>query len=240
MWLSESRRAGRVGIEILGDGGEFTRQCCKMATGSGKTTVMAMVVTWHILNQVTYPQFDKTCWVIAPRLAVKSWLAMLEPAGIGNYYEAFNIVPPAQDKLRQGKVLVRSWHALAWGSEEQIKKRRSVDTRDAKSIEAIPKYLRSRDMKDSAGGATVWICALDQLRRSRGILTCYDSSAMPFTPPGKKSSEEALFGWIASDFGLNDAIEQTWSRPRVVVRDDAVPGESKKETALGKRRDGAA
>jgi type III restriction enzyme len=57
--------------------------------------------------------------VIAPGLAVKSWLAMLGPAGIGNYYEAFNIVPPApKKKLRQGKVLVRNWHALAWGSEE--------------------------------------------------------------------------------------------------------------------------
>ena len=41
---------------------------------------------------------------------------------------------------------------------------------------------------------------------------------------GKKSSEEALFGWIISDFGLNDAIESGLVKtPRVVVRDDAVP-----------------
>ncbi|HEO71850.1 MAG TPA: type III restriction endonuclease subunit R, partial [Candidatus Hydrogenedentes bacterium] len=41
---------------------------------------------------------------------------------------------------------------------------------------------------------------------------------------GKKSSEEALFGWIVSDFGLNDAIESGLVKtPRVVVRDDAVP-----------------
>jgi hypothetical protein len=39
-----------------------------------------------------------------------------------------------------------------------------------------------------------------------------------------KSSEEALFGWIVSDFGLNDAIESGLVKtPRVVVRDDAVP-----------------
>ncbi|MFH0778587.1 MAG: type III restriction endonuclease subunit R, partial [Candidatus Eisenbacteria bacterium] len=90
--------------------------------------------------------------------------------------------------------------------------------------EAEGKYLRARDLKDSAEEATVWIGGLDRLNRSRGILTCYDFSATPFTPSGQKSSEEALFGWIVSDFGLNDSIESGLVKtPRVVVRDDAVP-----------------
>jgi type III restriction enzyme len=90
--------------------------------------------------------------------------------------------------------------------------------------EAEGKYLRQRDLKDSAEEATVWIGGLDRLHRTRGILKCYDFSATPFTPSGKKSSEEALFGWIVSDFGLNDAIESGLVKtPRVVVRDDAVP-----------------
>ncbi len=260
IWLTEAPAAERVGIEIPDDGGAFARQCCKMATGSGKTIVMAMVIAWHILNKVANPQdarFSKNVLVVAPGLTVKSRLAVLEPAGFGNYYEQFNIVPSALlDNLRQGKVLVRNWHALAWEGEEQIKKRRSVDKRGAKSDEvytrevlgemagarnllvindeahhawrvnweAEGKYLRQRDLKDSAEEATVWIGGLDRLHRSRGILTCYDFSATPFTPSGKRSSEEALFGWIVSDFGLNDAIESGLVKtPRVVVRDDAVP-----------------
>jgi type III restriction enzyme len=260
IWLTEAPAAERVGIDIPGDGGSFQRQCCKMATGSGKTIVMAMVIAWHILNKVANPQdarFSKYVLVVAPGLTVKSRLAVLEPARLGNYYEAFNIVPSAMlDKLRQGKVLVRNWHALAWESEKQIKKRRSVDKRGVKSDEAYTrevlgemavarnllvindeahhawrvnweaegKYLRQRDLKDSAEEATVWIGGLDRLHRSRGILTCYDFSATPFTPSGKRSSEEALFGWIVSDFGLNDAIESGLVKtPRVVVRDDAVP-----------------
>jgi len=260
IWLTEAPAAERVGIDIPGDGGAFMRQCCKMATGSGKTIVMAMAIAWHILNKVAYPQdarFAKNVLVMAPGLTVKSRLAVLEPAAVGNYYEVFNIVPSALlDKLRQGKVRVRNWHVLAWDSEEQIKRRRSVDKRGVKSDEAYTrevlgemanarkllvindeahhawrvnweaegKYLRSRDMKDSAEEATVWIGGLDRLHRSRGILTCYDFSATPFTPSGKKSSEEALFGWIVSDFGLNDAIESGLVKtPRVVVRDDAVP-----------------
>ena len=65
---------------------------------------------------------------------------------------------------------------------------------------------------------------LDRIDRARGILRCYDFSATPFAPSGRKSSEEALFGWIVSDFGLNDAIEAGLVKtPRVVVRDDAMP-----------------
>ncbi len=260
IWLTEAPAAERVGIEVPGDGGEFVRQCCKMATGSGKTIVMAMVIAWHILNKVASLQdarFARNVLVIAPGLTVKKRLSVLELSAEGNYYEAFRIVPTALlDKLRQGKVLVRNWHTMAWDSEEQVKKRRSVDKRGVKSDEAYTrdvldemanarnllvindeahhawrvnweaegKYLRARDLKDSAQEATVWIGGLDRLHRSRGILTCYDFSATPFTPSGKKSSEEALFGWIVSDFGLNDAIESGLVKtPRVVVRDDAVP-----------------
>lgn len=260
IWLTEAAPAERAGIEIPGDGGAFGRQCCKMATGSGKTIVMAMVIAWHILNKVTNPQdarFSKNVLVIAPGLTVKKRLEVLYPAAEGNYYEAFDIVPSALlDKLRQGRVLVRNWHALAWDSEEHLKRRKSVDKRGPKSDEAYTrevlgemansrnllvindeahhawrvnpeardKYLRQRDLKDSAEEATVWIGGLDRLHRARGLLTCYDFSATPFAPSGGKSGEETLFGWIVSDFGLNDAIESGLVKtPRVVIRDDAVP-----------------
>ena len=129
IWLLEAPASERVGIDVPGDGGAFMRQCCKMATGSGKTIVMAMVIAWHILNKVAYPmdaRFAKNVLIMAPGLTVKNRLGVLEPAAEGNYYEAFSIVPPALfDKLRQGKVMVRNWHALSWDSEEQIKKRRA-------------------------------------------------------------------------------------------------------------------
>jgi hypothetical protein len=59
---------------------------------------------------------------------------------------------------------------------------------------------------------------LDRIHKARGILSCYDLSATPFVPTGKQSSEESLFSWIVSDFGLNDAIESGLVKtPRVVV-----------------------
>ncbi len=256
IWLAEAPAADKVGIDIPSDGGTFQRLCAKMATGSGKTIVMGMVVAWHVLNKVTHPQdirFATHVLVIAPGLTVKSRLAVLEPSHPENYYEAFRIVPSSLlDKLRQGKVVVRNWHALNWETEEKIAKKRSVDKRGAKSDEAyvrdvlgdmanarnilvindeahhawrVPAESKIRGIaKNDIEEATKWVGGLDRINAARGILTCYDFSATPFAPSGKKSSEEGLFGWIVSDFGLNDAIEAGLVKtPRVVIRDDAVP-----------------
>ncbi len=256
IWLSEAPEAEKVGIEIPSDGGEFQRLCSKMATGTGKTVVMAMTIAWQVLNKVTYPQdarFSKNVLIIAPGLTVRNRLSVLEPSHPENYYEAFRIIPPDfLEKLRQGRVVVRNWHALNWESEEKLKKKRSVDKRGAKSDEAycrevLGEMSQSRNLlvindeahhawrvpaeskvkgvsKEEIEEATKWIGGLDRIHRSRGILCAYDFSATPFSPSGKKSTEEALFGWIVSDFGLNDAIESGLVKtPRVVVRDDALP-----------------
>ncbi len=146
MWLTEAPESDRVGIKVPGDGGEFTHQCAKMATGSGKTILMAMLIAWQVLNKVTYPQdkkFSKNILVIAPGLTVRKRLEVLVPGSAGNYYAEFQIIPPGlEDKLRQGqtcRVMVRNWHMLDWDSDEQIAKRRSVDKRGALSDEA---YVR--------------------------------------------------------------------------------------------------
>ena len=256
IWLAEAPANERVGIDIPSDGGELRRLCAKMATGSGKTVVMAMVITWHILNKVTNPRdprFAKNILVIAPGLTVRNRLGVLKPSDPENYYEQFRVVPSGlRDRLRQGKVVIRNWHALNWETDERIAQKRTVDKRGAKSDEAyvrdvlgemanarnllvvndeahhawrIPAEGKPKGLaKSTVDEATKWVGGLDRIDRARGILVCYDFSATPFVPSGKRSSEEALFGWIVSDFGLNDAIESGLVKtPRVVIRDDALP-----------------
>jgi len=146
-------------------------------------------------------------------------------------------------------VRIRNWHALNWETEEKLAKKKTVDKRGAKSDEAyvrevlgemasaqnivvindeahhawrIPAESKIKGVsKEDIEEATKWIGGLDRIHKTRGILNCYDFSATPFAPSGKKSSEEALFDWIISDFGLNDAIESGLVKtPRVVIRDD--------------------
>jgi type III restriction enzyme len=152
IFLAEAPDPFKVGIEIPSDGGAYQRLCSKMATGTGKTIVMAMSVAWQILNKVTYPRdtrFSKNVLVMAPGLTVKSRLSVLRPSDKDNYYTNFNIVPNSLfPSLRQGKVIVHNWHKLSWDTEEQIDKRRSVDKRGPKSDKA---YVRDvlQDMADS-------------------------------------------------------------------------------------------
>ncbi len=140
IWLTEAPQGEKVGIDIPSDTGPFKRDCSKMATGSGKTVVMAMLIAWQVLNKVTYPtdpRFSKYIFVVAPGLTIKSRLQVLIPSSVENYYDEFGLVPVALlDKLRQAIVLVQNWHVLNWETEEQIAKKRSVDKRGVKSNKA--------------------------------------------------------------------------------------------------------
>ena len=260
IWLVEVPDSEKTGITIPTDGGAFRRLCSKLATGTGKTVVMAMLIAWQAINRATYPRdgrFSQNFFIVAPNLTVRERLSVLVPSKTQNYYDEFGVVPMSlREKLHQAKILIRNWHALNWETGEKISKKKSVDKRGAKSDEAYTrevlgematarnlivindeahhawrineeargKYLRQRDMKDSAEEATIWIGGLDRLHKTRGILNCFDFSATPFAPSGHQTAEEALFQWVVSDFGLNDAIESGLVKtPRIVVRDDAIP-----------------
>lgn len=254
IWLIEAPASERVGIDIPSDGGTFARLCAKMATGSGKTIVMALLIAWQSLNKIIDSQnsaYSKNFLVIAPGLTVKRRLQVLLPSAEGNFYDDFNIVPSGlRDKLNQANILIHNWHTLQWETEADLAKKKSVDKRGAKSDTAYAREVLNElgnaqnivvindeahhawrippgahsvlASKDEIEQATIWVGGLDRIHRTRGILTAYDFSATPFASIGKKGSEEVLFKWIVSDFGLNDAIESGLVKtPRIVVRTDA-------------------
>ena len=262
IWFIEAPDTEKQGIKLEGDGGNIERLCSKMATGTGKTVVMAMLIAWQIINKMTYRQdtrFSKDILVVSPGLTVRNRLQVLSPTASegSNYYIEFDLIPSGMyDKLRGGHVKIINWHLLEWETEDQVKRKKSVDKRgvksdesyarevlgelkDAKNIivindeahhawrfnpEALGKYVRQRDMEDSANESTVWIGGLDKINNVRNIMRCFDFTATPFLPSGKTADEDSLFGWIVSDFGLNEAIESGLVKtPRVVVRDDGTP-----------------
>lgn len=257
IWWAEAETDYKQGILIPSDGGDWSRLCNKMATGSGKTTVMAMLIAWQALNALTYPkrrEFSSAFLVVTPGLTVKERLQVLQPGNPENYYDAFHVCP--SDALRQRlngvEILIENWHTLmpledaarsvvkkGPESEEAFARRvlgPLASRRDLIVIndEAHHAYRVPADIKISkrdaeefgidVNEATRWIEGLDRIHRTRRIRQCYDLSATPFAPTGKKTTTEALFDWIVSDFGLNDAIEAGLVKtPRVVVRDNAVP-----------------
>jgi type III restriction enzyme len=250
IWLKEAPEADKVGIQIPSDGGAFERICTKMATGTGKTVVMAMLITWIGLNKVVDNQnakYSKNFLIIAPGLTIKERLQILEPSNVGNYYDQFNLVPVGlREKLNQVKILVHNWHTLNWETEDRLAKKHSVDKRGPKSDEAYTREVlgelaKAQNLivindeahhawrvspeinanKEEKEEATIWIGGLDRIHKTRTIMHCYDFSATPFVSTGKKGSEETLYKWVVSDFGLNDSIESGLVKtPQVVIRDD--------------------
>ena len=111
IWLTEAPEAYKTGIEIPIDGGPFSRWCNKMATGTGKTIIMSMLIAWQVLNKTANKQdtrFSKNVLVVAPGLTVKSRLSVLHPTAPENYYEEFNIVPQSlMERLRLRRYVVR-------------------------------------------------------------------------------------------------------------------------------------
>ncbi len=88
----------------------------KMATGSGKTVVMAMLIAWHTLNKLAAPQdrrFSDTFLVVTPGITIRDRLAVLLPNLPGNYYVERDLVTPDQlVRLQQARILVTNFHAL--------------------------------------------------------------------------------------------------------------------------------
>ena len=99
----------------------LTRLGCKMATGSGKTVVMAMLIAWAFCNRGQLPsdeRFPSAALVVCPNLTIRERLQVLRPDNPANYYEEFDLVPTQfRPFLQGGRVLITNWHRFAPESE---------------------------------------------------------------------------------------------------------------------------
>ncbi|CAN5895830.1 DEAD/DEAH box helicase family protein [soil metagenome] len=95
----------------------FLRYACKMATGSGKTTVMGMLAAWSILNKINDrgdARFSDVVLVVCPNVTIRNRLEELDPErGQASLYRTRDLVPPhLMPTLSQGRVLVTNWHVF--------------------------------------------------------------------------------------------------------------------------------
>lgn len=100
----------------------LVRYACKMATGSGKTVVMALLLAWAFCNRGRTPadaRFPRRALVVCPNLTIKERLSVLRLGDPDNYYDKFDLVPSAlHPELAKGRVLVANWHVFNPQAEE--------------------------------------------------------------------------------------------------------------------------
>ncbi len=95
---------------------ELMRLALKLATGAGKTTVMAMLIAWQTINEKHHPgspKFTRGFLVVTPGLTIKDRLRVLQPNDPDSYYGSRELVP--QDllgDLDRAKIVIVNYHAF--------------------------------------------------------------------------------------------------------------------------------
>jgi type III restriction enzyme len=166
IFLHEARRDFLQGIDVPLDEPSdqqkndlgykaFRRYACKMATGSGKTTVMGMLAAWTILNKVhnrADRRFSDVVLVVCPNVTIRSRLAELDPKrGAASLYPKADLVPShLLADLSQGDVLVTNWHVF----EPHVSEAGGVTGRVVKAgrREVVPEYINIGTKTTTARG----------------------------------------------------------------------------------------
>jgi len=125
IWLTEvAPQIGKVGegfLEHLANANtdanpELMRLALKLATGAGKTTVMAMLIAWQTINAVRHPQskrFTRGFLVVAPGITIKDRLRVLQPNDPDSYYASRELVPSDMlEDINRAKIVITNYHAF--------------------------------------------------------------------------------------------------------------------------------
>lgn len=92
------------------------RIAMKMATGSGKTTVMAMLIGWQTVNAVRSPSskhFSRAFLIVTPGITIRDRLRVLLPEDPDNYYETREILPADMlGEIRKAKIVITNFHVF--------------------------------------------------------------------------------------------------------------------------------
>ena len=125
IWLTEvAPQAGKAGkrfLDHLEDANnnanpEITRLALKLATGAGKTTVMAMIIAWQVVNAVRRPQskkFTRGFLIVTPGITIRDRLRVLQPNDPYSYYQSRELVPNDMiGDIERAKIVITNYHAF--------------------------------------------------------------------------------------------------------------------------------
>lgn len=105
---------------------ELMRMALKLATGAGKTTVMAMLIAWQTVNAVRHPnakRFSRGFLVVAPGITIKDRLRVLQPNDPDSYYSTRELVPEDMlPDMGRAKIVITNYHAFKKKDEMPLNK----------------------------------------------------------------------------------------------------------------------
>ena len=135
IWLTEvAPQLGKVGQGFLDHleavnrdaNPELSRLALKLATGAGKTTVMAMLIAWQAINAARRPtskKFTHGFLIVAPGLTIRDRLRVLQPNDPDSYYASRELVPnDMMPDLARAKIVITNYHAFKLRERVELSK----------------------------------------------------------------------------------------------------------------------
>lgn len=135
IWLTEvAPQAGKIGqnfIDHLANTNndanpELMRLALKLATGAGKTTVMAMIIAWQAINAARRPtskKFTHGFLLVAPGLTIRDRLRVLQPNDPDSYYTSRELVPnDMMEDLNRAKIVITNYHSFKLRERVELSK----------------------------------------------------------------------------------------------------------------------
>lgn len=134
IWLTEVAPQSKKGKEVIDHlahasqnaNPELNRLALKLATGAGKTTVMALLIAWQTINAVRRPGsklFTRGFLIVAPGLTIKDRLRVLQPNDPDSYYRNRELVPNDMlDDVNRAKIIITNYHAFKMRDRIELSK----------------------------------------------------------------------------------------------------------------------
>jgi type III restriction enzyme len=135
IWLTEvaphGGKAEKAFVEHLENANkeanpEIMRLALKLATGAGKTTVMAMLIAWQVCNAVRRPnskRFTRGFLVVTPGLTIKDRLRVLQPNDPDSYYLSRELIPGDMfGDIERAKIVITNFHAFKLREHMELSK----------------------------------------------------------------------------------------------------------------------
>lgn len=211
IWLTEAPLTAKQGITIPEDEPNdpvsvekgykaLKRHCSKMATGSGKTVVMAMLIAWSALNKLqnkTDKRFTDAFLAVCPNLTIKERLQVLLPSNSKNFYEEFDIVPRSLlSMLAKARIVITNWQAF---NPQDDSRSKSVMQRGEESDSAFCR----RVLPDLAG--------------KKNILVINDEAHHAYRPKQKEQEEAGQTKFTTKGDLEQEEIEEEFEEATVWI-----------------------
>lgn len=183
---------------------ELLRIALKLATGAGKTTVMAMLIAWQTVNAVRRPtskNFTRGFLVCTPGLTIKDRLRVLQPNDPDSYYASRELVPSDMlDDVRRAKIVITNYHAF------RLRERISL----SKGNRQLLKGRTGEEIKTTESAGQMLQRVMPELMGMKNILAINDEAHHCYREKPQEADDVDLKGDDRKEAEKNNEAARLW------------------------------